>query len=72
MTNRHTKFQRFWLRKYRDRRLSMFPAIRARIQVGYVTHRAQLLHSPRDPNNEPPCKIQETLVALYVVGYHLK
>ncbi len=31
----------------------MVPAIGARIQVGYETDRSQLLHSPRDSNNEP-------------------
>ncbi len=58
ITNPHTNFQRFWLRQYRDRRLSVVLAIRARIRVRYETDRYQLLQSPRDPNNEPHVKFQ--------------
>ncbi len=33
MANPFAKFQRLWLQQYRDRRLSVIPAIRARIRV---------------------------------------
>ncbi len=39
----------------------MIPAIRIRIRVWYETNRSQLLHSPRQPNGEPPCKISAHL-----------
>ncbi len=63
ISNPHAKFQRFWLRQYRDRRLSVVPAIRARIRVGYETDRSHLLHRPRDSNNESPSKVSAFLVA---------
>ncbi len=58
----HAKFQPFWLLQYRDRCLSVVPAIRARIRVGYETDRPQVLHSPRKANDEPPCKVSALLV----------
>ncbi len=39
----------------------MVAAIRVRILVGYETDRLQLLHTPREPNNEPPCTISALL-----------
>ncbi len=62
ITNRHAKFQRFWLRQYRDRRLSVVPVIQARIRVRYETDRSQLLRNLRDSINEPPCKHSAFLV----------
>ncbi len=41
----------------------MVPAIQARIPVGYEIDRSQLLHSPREPNNETPYKVSARLVA---------
>ncbi len=63
ITHPHAKFQRFRLLQYRDRCLSVVPAIRARIRVGYETDRSQLLRNPREPNIEPQCKISAFLFA---------
>ncbi len=43
ITNRHAKFQHFWLRRYQNRTVVL--AIWARIRDGYETDRAQLLHT---------------------------
>ncbi len=56
-------FSAFDCDNYQDRRLSVIPAIRARIRVRYETDRSQLLRSPRKPNDEPLWKVSALLVS---------